>query len=583
MSNKKILKDLNEFYDGMTRAQKILDSFSVEFSNKLDSIGKELDSLATLTEELRCSENLPTAKLLNSEIDNWNLCIKECSKAAKSNVTGQNFQNRFEKFPLVIVFGIVKAGKSTLGNFLHGRTFRAADFDNVYKTVIPKSEIIVEESGRKDQKKKEEFDENSIESTCSAQYFQIPGLAWVDTPGIGAIQKSSDLRPLEEIAKQYVRYADLVVFLSSSDQPEVIESIFSYQDLYKEGKKLLIAITRSDVHESKPNVITKKIDRILVPKDPERRKLQENSLLASLKKAAGIEKGLDAISISTLLAEHAVQNQDDSDWEGSNMGSFYQKIIDVIGNKKILDLKKEAPKRQLNSSIDIIIGKNDDQKSLTSLINKMQTVQNLIKQKYDELSPDGDLVSQITEDVINQLRSAIRKHVEKETRENSQKTQDITLEGQKSLVQKTVISTLESHIAKLVGEYYNIAHGEIETDGISGTAEHRKGVHSYDIQVSRSVERDPHGFVENVKSFFGKKYYKVEYKTETRTIDIDLGVNTVATKKALLTQLEGRVTTFVQNELESIRKQFFGLAQEKLGGLIQKLENMKKRLEQFRY
>ena len=106
MGTEKLQQDLNTFYKGMMQAQKILDNFSVEFSGKLDSIGGELDSLATMTKELRCPEDLPAAKLLNCEIDVWTKSLQQCSDSTKANVIGRNFQNRFEKYPLVIVFGM---------------------------------------------------------------------------------------------------------------------------------------------------------------------------------------------------------------------------------------------------------------------------------------------------------------------------------------------------------------------------------------------------------------------------------------------------------------------------------------------
>ena len=148
-----IQKDLTLFAKGLENADKILSSFSLEFSEKLNSIGQELNNLSVLTLNLRCNDNSPAATLINSEIDIWSSRLKQCSEYTKNNIVGREFQSKFEKSPLVIVFGVVKAGKSTLGNFLHGRSFRKAEFDNEYKNgQIPISKIYVEESGRDDAK-----------------------------------------------------------------------------------------------------------------------------------------------------------------------------------------------------------------------------------------------------------------------------------------------------------------------------------------------------------------------------------------------------------------------------------------------
>lgn len=580
MMSGKMLEDLDFFYNGMMRAQKILDNFSVEFSQKLDSVSSELLCMKNMTNELKCKEDSPAAHFLNLEIASWAEILNECSDIVQKNITGRNFQNRFEKEPLVIVFGIVKAGKSTLGNFLHGREFRDAKFDNPYKNKIPIGKIVVEESGREDISDKESFDENSIESTCSAQYFQIPGLAWVDTPGIGAIQKSSDLRPLEDIAKQYVKYADLVVFLSSSDHPEVVESVFAYQDLYSEGKKLLVAITRSDRYENKPDVKLRKIVKNLVPKSKKDRELQEQSLLNSLKNLSGDIRKIDAVSLSTKLAVKAIEEQSDQCWQDSNMGIFYKKIIDVIADNEILELKKEAPKKLLNTSIAAIVGDEEQEKSLVGLIKCMREILARIEEKFEELSPDGKLVEIVTEDVINQLRGLIRKFVDKQGEMNASK---VDLQSLNSEIQQTLAATLRNHIIRIIGEYKNIDISQIKLSGIQSSIQHKTDTHTYTAKVPRSEERDPSGFVENVKAFFGKKYYKLGYTEEERTIDIDLGVDTVSAKKELLEKLQSQVESHCKKELDLLRVAFFGEAKQKLSLLLEKLNNIKNTIENLRY
>ena len=48
---------------------------------------------------------------------------------------------------------------------------------------------------------------------------------------------------------------------------------------------------------------------------------------------------------------------------------------------------------------------------------------------------------------------------------------------------------------------------------------------TYNRKVTESYERDPHGIIENVKSWFGKKYYGTRTKTVTETKYIDIGTN----------------------------------------------------------
>ena len=196
MNTKNITSDISRFHGAMIAAQRDLDAFSHSFNASLSGVAKELGMLPSLAKGLRLPGDEPAAGLVNSEVDGWTAQLAECSKTAQETITGREVQNRFQKQPLVVVFGPVKAGKSTLGNFMLGKAFCTAPFDNPYRSgAIPKPKIIVEESGRKDAKTKEWFDVNSIESTCSAQYFSVPGLVWVDTPGYGAVEKKGiDIR-----------------------------------------------------------------------------------------------------------------------------------------------------------------------------------------------------------------------------------------------------------------------------------------------------------------------------------------------------------------------------------------------------
>ena len=163
MKTKTIENDITEFHGAMVAAQRDLDAFSHSFNASLGGVAKELDALPALAKGLRRASDEPAAGLVNGEVDGWTAQLAACAKVAREAITGREFQNRFQKQPLVVVFGPVKAGKSTLGNFMLGKAFREAPFDNPYRSgAIPKAKIVVEESGRPDAKTKEWFDVNTV-------------------------------------------------------------------------------------------------------------------------------------------------------------------------------------------------------------------------------------------------------------------------------------------------------------------------------------------------------------------------------------------------------------------------------------
>ena len=123
-----------------------------------------------------------------------------------------------------MVFGAVKAGKSTLGNFFAGKKFLNALFDNRYKK-ISKPVFETEERGRdtgdveKDSHGDTWFQEGVIDTTGAIQYFTLSGLRWVDSPGTGAVGKAGDTKNMTALVEEYLSYTDMCIFLMNSSEP----------------------------------------------------------------------------------------------------------------------------------------------------------------------------------------------------------------------------------------------------------------------------------------------------------------------------------------------------------------------------
>ena len=81
-----------------------------------------------------------TIAQLKTVLENWDESIRR-------SVSAQEFMHKNEKYLVAMVFGQVKTGKSSLGNFIGGQAFKSAAFDNEYKK-RQHPEFIVEKSGR---------------------------------------------------------------------------------------------------------------------------------------------------------------------------------------------------------------------------------------------------------------------------------------------------------------------------------------------------------------------------------------------------------------------------------------------------
>ena len=581
MKTATIEKDINEFHDAMLEAQDDLDAFSHAFNASLGGVEKELEALPVLARGLRLASDQPAAALVNGEVDGWTSQLAACAKTAREAITGREFQNRFQKQPLVVVFGPVKAGKSTLGNFMLGKAFREAPFDNPYRSgEIPKVQIIVEESGRQDAKTKEWFDVNSIESTCSAQYFSVPGLVWVDTPGYGAVEKKGiDIRPLADIARQYVNYADLVVFLDNSDavwQREVSEA---FKAIYTSGKKVLSAILRSD-EPGEEDVVDGQIVTPLVPKDATKRGGQEEYVRAGMRDCGANPADCEVISISVKLAEEAIAAGDAAKWAASGMGLFYRKIAAVLGNGKVRDLKKEAPRLLLKGAVEKVRG------TIGGLRKGLAAVRGKLQEKYDALSPDGKLVSDIAAEAGDSLRSPIGHAVDAaiaKAEASGNEQVSVSMSELQSESAKVVNEVLAASVRRLVGAYRRTAGAAFSTAAIKAGIVRSSETFEYTVEVPEWIPREPEGLWENICSFFGKSYHRVITCTEKRQQKVDLGFDGAEARRSLVEQFERAAASHVRKELQAIRDDFFGRAMGKIEILQKRVAEAESRVSRCLY
>ena len=570
-----IQNDINMFHGAMLEAQCDLDAFTDDFNTRLGEVTKGLDGLPALAKGLKLAKGEPAAALVNSEVDGWASQLNACAKMAREAVTGRAFQHRFQKQPLVVVFGPVKAGKSTLGNFILGQAFREAPFDNPYRNgAIPKAQIVVEESGRADAKMKEWFDVNSIESTCSAQYFSVPGLVWVDTPGYGAVEKKGiDIRPLAEIARQYVNYADLVVFLDNSAavwQREVEEA---FKAVYTSGKKVLSAILRSD-EPGEEDVIDGRIVTPLVAKNGKDRREQEEYVRAGMRTCGAVEADCEVISVSVKLAEDAIRLGDAAKWEASGMGLFYRKIAEALGNGQVRELKKAAPRQLLRNAVGKVCG------TIRGLVAGLKGVRGKLQEKYEALSPEGQFVGEIAAEATDRLRAPVRRAVDESISraEADGKAASVSLGALQKDAAAIVNEVLSSSVRRLVGDYRRTAGAAFSVAAIKASVARGTDTIRYSVEVPEYVPRDPDGIWEHICSWFGKEYHSVSSRTETRCQKVDLGFDGAKARQSLVAQLEKAAAEHVRRELGAIREEFFGAAIRKIDQLSSRVEDAERRV-----
>lgn len=345
----------------------------------MEQFYKELEKLQPRRADIQKArgELKNVIKTFSDTIENTDIKVKSQSfddfmlkfqKAVKDNVStwmdyfgeaekNEAFQSDLKNSFIVIIYGKVKAGKSTLGNF-------------VARNKLP-SQTISFEFYDKDGNKKvsnslEQFKTDILECTASIQLFKLGAMAWVDTPGLSSMTEENG-----ELAKKYIDNADFVIFPTSSDSPLQQDEIGQIKELVKRlNKKFSVFITKSDMQEE--DEINGKIVKILKNKDKERRREQNEDVRKRLTKEINIDENMlgEIISFSVITAEKGKEDNDSNLYQESNIEKFYDLLTQSVLSKAE-KLKNEAPLAGLVGLISTI--SDGKLKELKTEFNSMES------------------------------------------------------------------------------------------------------------------------------------------------------------------------------------------------------------------
>lgn len=523
----------------------------------------------------------------------------------------------FGKGLIIVVFGRTNAGKSTLGNFLRGKSLREASFDNAWKNSRMTGPIRVVEKARDSsviEKDIEWFQEGSTETTREIQLFQLPGFLWVDTPGFGSTQDQT----LGQLARNYVKTADLIVYLEDSDNPGLESITNNLVQVMGEGRgNTLIAINKSDIMQKVKGQDGKYLKdekgwvREPVAKDPERRKTQEDYLSGLLRKKLRASN-IDAISISMALANMAVDRNDERLYADSNIDSLFQRIEKLVpDNETVLRRKYGKTIEDCILKIDEALGQKPghDGFSLKRLEERLGGLQEKIREG-EKFSSDAETVliagnlgleiaselGTILDKAGKELESAKDRNLDEaaykklENRINKQLEADI--DACQTKLQKKIVEAVEKRLRELMAEIWEKEARKItqEFPAIAkAQLKRQQEKHEYEYTDTIRVSRSPDGLWEYVKSIFGAKYTRVEEIRRKKEHIIDLGVNVLEEKGRIMKDIEEKLRAYVHGQLEEARNECIvrgkkrievarGALQKARKGLEEQKESLKREL-----
>jgi len=209
-----IAKKADDFVKTLDKAKTELVKFEQVLNQKDNEISSEITKFSSICADLskkfeKCGKDLSCVdKALNDVIEGIANSVKTWQEAFESSKRGKKFMHDHQKFLATMVFGAVKAGKSTLGNFLAGREWLNAPFDNVYKH-LPVTQFDRQEQARSsggmtepDSEGRRWFCEGVTDTTGDIQYFSLSGLRWFDSTGTGSLGTTDDFKKIEEMDKE---------------------------------------------------------------------------------------------------------------------------------------------------------------------------------------------------------------------------------------------------------------------------------------------------------------------------------------------------------------------------------------------
>lgn len=584
-------ESINKFINAMLDSEEKFVQGIKSYEDKqkeIENIFQELkNNIAVLSETFSSNDDNANIILLKKKISLiLNECIEKGTHKIYESSKGMNFIRKHEKTFVVSVFGKVKSGKSSLGNFVMGTDLKklkvCSDYDriNPVVTVEDRGKITMNTRLETLSEDDEGFGVGSTETTSTIQYFKIGGLTWFDTPGIGSITKEN-----EELAKEYIQNSDLVIFTCSSDAAGTQQE-FSEMKRFSEIKKpVLLLVTMSDTYEEDidddGNIV-----KVLFAKSERDRKDVEDYLINSIR-----EQNLDDIlkyssimTISKQLAVEAFKAQDDEKYSQSNMNVFLEKLIEITQNEAG-KMKLATPMKRINTMISDIIGNDDLPDSLTGLKNTiLENIKDIDKQiQALELKKDN-IRSMIKSESINRIQglmSSYSAEIKNGGRNiNSERISNdiiqIIAEESKKICENELSDFVTENSIKLFDNMkengFSIPDMKMQTESIS-----------YKQEYVETKRRAPRGLFENLGSFFFKReYFENSTRTVTKYSTFDVGINESEIWSAVNSQINIYFEDNVEIQIKELINMYFTPIKELQNKSVNLIDNTIQKLLEIR-
>lgn len=317
-------------------------------------------------------------------VDNLNKNFHVWDDLADQRAVGAAFREGFNDSLLVFVYGKVKSGKSSLGNYvawghsepdatLKGQALVKPEYFSHKRTNVASGD------GDKEAERTRQFRVGATEATSSIQGFRLPGFTWVDSPGLHSTNGENG-----DLARKYVEQADLILYTMSSQAPGRASDMSEVRELLDDERSVMVLLTgsdKTDEDEEDDGTITTEI-LMKCAKDQQSQIAEVKGNLLKLNPKAAQRTHI--LPISTRFAE-----LEPSNLQASGLGTLFQTLKEISEGQGV-QLKMNTPLNNLRKGIDETSGDLDLIRELSeSFRRQISSQQQLVERELGILGQRG--------------------------------------------------------------------------------------------------------------------------------------------------------------------------------------------------
>ncbi len=439
-----------------------------------DRVFKELNEILKSVESAVTSPDgsTPEASVLVDVVKESEATMAEALSQWKKRIDrfeiNATFREDFDDSLLLLVHGLVKSGKSSLGNFVaHGSGDpEPSSIENIRDTGQTPSYFVRAladssdvEVANEELNRRGKFVVDVEEATSSIQGFKLGGLTWIDSPGLGSVTERN-----ATLTQKYTESADLVLVLMNMSQPGRRPEFEAIANLLRRGKPLMVLLTRADMMDT-DEVDGRIVRKRVMKPDRERREAEEwvESQLREITLRDTSGKLLDH-EVHSVSVQYAEQNPTPEGLERSGFASLFERLTALVASEGVA-MKRRAPAKNLIAFIDAILTDT----ALDSGLGKSTSV----------VRVRGELTA-----LRKTIDDGIRHLEERGRRATEDAKYEIVREVEKAV--RNLVDGKESGSAPLRSEYEDLVR-ECEKRARDITSQHLREIVDFTVEVAQTA------------------------------------------------------------------------------------------------